>query len=529
MTELKKFYRHSSHYLLGQVGFYLIGFISFPVFTRVFSVSEYGLISLTLNTIAIATVFSKMGLQQSVLRFYPEYTRNADAEARKRYYSTLFWSATAIGAAATVVFMLGLWGLPAQWVSPTLRKLMLLAAVLVLVRAMFSIVMNFWRAEGKTTAYNLVSVGTKAGTVAAICILLFTWRRTPVAFFVGTIAVELVLLVWVTIVLHRRNLLSFGTFETHFFKLAVAFGLPFIGYELAALILDTGDRFLVEYFLGSNQLGYYAAAYNVSSYIQQCVAVPLNLAAFPIYMGVYVNKGKEETQAFLSRGLDHLLLISCCLLGGVVVTGRDAIVILSTTKFQEAARLLPTLVAGLLIYSLGIYLNAGMLIHKKTYAMARFITYACVLNMVLNVWLIPRMGLQGAALATLLACAFLMALMGWKSHQVLPLRFNLMGLLRYALAAAAAAVLSMGVDLHRPVFNFLAKGTLFVLLYAVSLWLIDGDFRKLASSGMELFRSWRSGSPLERLAGAEASEGEGAWKPASEEVQSSMDSLPAGR
>jgi len=529
MTELKKFYQHSSHYLLGQVGFYLIGFVSFPIFTRIFSVSEYGLISLTLNTIAIATVFSKMGLQQSVLRFYPEYTRNSGADARKRYYSTLFWSATVIGAAATVVLMLGLLGVPSQWLSPTLRKLMLLAAVLVLVRAMFSIVMNFWRAEGKTTAYNLVSVGTKAGTVAAICLLLFTWRRTPIAFFVGTIAVELVLLVWVVIVLCRRDLLSFGTFETHFFKLAVAFGLPFIGYELAALILDTGDRFLVEYFLGAKQLGYYAAAYNISSYIQQCVAVPLNLAAFPIYMGVWVSKGKEETQAFLSRGLDHFLLIAFCLLGGVVVTGRDAIVILSTEKFQDAARLLPTLVAGLLIYSLGIYLNAGMLIHKKTYAMARFITYSCALNMVLNVWLIPRMGLQGAAVATLLACAFLMALMGWKSHQVLPLRFNFMGMLRYALAASAAAFVSMSVDFHRPVFNFLVKGTLFVLLYAGFLWLIDSSFRKLASNGATLLRARLYGSTAKPVASAEAPAEASAWKPVSDEVGSSVDSLPAGR
>ncbi len=529
MTELKKFYRHSSHYLLGQVGFYLIGFASFPIFTRIFSVSEYGLISLTLNTIAIATVFSKMGLQQSVLRFYPEYTRDASADAKKRYYSTLFWAATAIGAAVTLVFLLGLWGLPAQWVSPMLRKLMLLAAVLVLVRAMFSIVMNFWRAEGKTTAYNLVSVGTKAGTVAAICILLFTWRRTPVAFFVGTIAIELVLLLWVVIVLHRRNLLSFGTFESRFFKLAVAFGLPFIGYELAALVLDTGDRFLVEYYLGSKQLGYYAAAYNVSSYIQQCFTVPLNLAAFPIYMGVWVNKGKEETQAFLSRGLDHFVLIAFCLLGGVVVTGRDAIVILSTQKFQEAARLLPTLVAGLLIYSLGIYLNAGMLIHKKTYTMARFITYSCALNMALNVWLIPRMGLQGAAVATLVACAFLMALMGWKSHQVLPLRFNVLGMLRYALAASAAAFVSTRVDFHHPVPNFLAKGTLFVLLYAGFLWLIDANFRKLMLSGVALLRAQLAGGPAKPEASAAVPAEASAWKTVSNEVGSSVDSLPAGQ
>jgi O-antigen/teichoic acid export membrane protein len=157
-----------------------------------------------------------------------------------------------------------------------------------------------------------------------------------------------------------------------------------------------------------------------------------------------------------------------------------------------------------------------MLIHKKTYEMARYISYSCAINMVLNVWLIPRMGLQGAALATLLACAFLMALMGWRSHQVLPLRFNFVGMLRYILAASAAALVSMRLELQHPVLNFLAKGTAFVLLYAGFLWLIDGNFRKLASSGTKLLR-------------AETPVAAGAWKPVSDEVQSSVDSLPAGR
>ena len=71
MTELRRLYKDSSHYLLGQVGIFLVGFVSFPVFTRVFSVPEYGLMSLALNTVALAVVFSKLGLQHSLVRFHP--------------------------------------------------------------------------------------------------------------------------------------------------------------------------------------------------------------------------------------------------------------------------------------------------------------------------------------------------------------------------------------------------------------------------------------------------------------------------
>ena len=72
MSSLKTLYRHSSHYLGGRVAVMLLGFISFPVFTRVFSVAEYGAINLIMNTVLLLTVVSKFGFQHSVQRYYPE-------------------------------------------------------------------------------------------------------------------------------------------------------------------------------------------------------------------------------------------------------------------------------------------------------------------------------------------------------------------------------------------------------------------------------------------------------------------------
>lgn len=67
--ELRKLLRHSSHYLTGIVISLALGFISFPIFTRVFSVSDYGTIDLVAKVLPLLTALSKMGLQQSALRF----------------------------------------------------------------------------------------------------------------------------------------------------------------------------------------------------------------------------------------------------------------------------------------------------------------------------------------------------------------------------------------------------------------------------------------------------------------------------
>src|SRR5229473_140948 len=75
MNEVSKLYRRSSQFLGGQIALFLLGFVSFPILARMFSVAEFGLIALVQNTIAVAVVFSKSGLQHAVQRLDRKSTR----------------------------------------------------------------------------------------------------------------------------------------------------------------------------------------------------------------------------------------------------------------------------------------------------------------------------------------------------------------------------------------------------------------------------------------------------------------------
>ncbi|MGH9775404.1 MAG: lipopolysaccharide biosynthesis protein [Candidatus Acidiferrales bacterium] len=478
MTELKRLYKDSSHYLLGQILVFVVGFVSFPVFTRVFSVAEYGLMSLTLNTIAMVTVLSKLGLQHSLVRFYPEHAASADSGAKQRYYSTIFFAAAGIAGIITFLYVLSVLGISHQYLGDRLKRLLIFAAVLVFVRAVSSIVMNLWRTEGKTRHYNLVNVGIKAATVAAVLVLLFTWERSLRAFFTGMIGVETAIMIALVVLLWKRKLIRLGMFETAFLQQTLAFGLPMIGFELASLILDNGDRFLVQFYLGGQSLGFYVAAYNLASYVQDAVATPLNLAMMPIYMKLWATKGEQATRKFLSDGLDHFMILSIGIVACMTISARELIVFLSSSKYREAGPLLPILVAGLLVYSFGIYLNAGMLIHKKTFMLARFVLYAAALNMGLNVLLIPRMKLMGAALATLIACVFLTSLMAHQGLKLLPLKFRLGSTLRYLVAGALAALMASRLNFETPFIALAAKGAVFFLLYGGMVWLTSPHLRE---------------------------------------------------
>jgi O-antigen/teichoic acid export membrane protein len=454
-----------------------IGFISFPLLTRVLSVADYGMLSLTLQVAAMAVVLSKLGLQNSIQRFHQEYTAAPEAGSQQRFYSTLLLGAALSAAAVALLFIVGLQALPGSWIPSAFRKVLLVGSGLVFIRAMHPIVMNFLRAERKTKAFNIVDVLTKATSIGFVCVLLFAWSRSAKAALVGTVAIESVALIVLILGVLPRGVISPHAFDEKLYWAAITFGLPMVGYEFAAVVLDSGDRLLVNHYLGFQAVGYYSAGYNMATYILNLLMYPVNLAIFPIYMKLWTDKGADETRMFLSDALSHFVMVGLGLMAGVAVTARDAVIVLGSRKLQEAYPLLPVLFFGLLLYSLHIFFNPGLVIHKKTFTMAKIITAAAILNVLLNVVLIPRIGLQGAAVATLISYGTFLVLIVRESSRVLPLRVNLVEYLRYLLVAALTVVLVSRFQHSSEWVDLILKGSLSFFVYVALLWLIDPGIR----------------------------------------------------
>lgn len=501
--ELKKLLRHSSHYLAGLVGSLALGFVSFPIFTRVFSVADYGMIDFAQKILLMLVALSKMGLQNSALRFYDGHAFSQNPETGRRYYSTMFFG-MAITATAVTVLFLGVVGFaPLSFIDKPLAALLWLVALLIFLRSMESALWSFLRIEERTKFYNVATVVMKAATIASVCLLLVWAGRSMKAYFWGAIIVEVGLVALMSFLLLRRGMINPAKFDPALFRTAIAFGFPLILYEVSSIALATGDRVLVRHYLGDQALGLYSVAYGLSFYINDLLIAPLNLALLPIYMRLWASEGRERTIEFLTIGLDLFLMAAAGVFAVAAATSNDALVLLASSKYRAAGSLMPMLVAGLLIYTTHIFLSAGLLIHKQTRKMAVLLLYSAALNIGVNCVLLPRMGLKGAALATLLSYTFCILLLGRASFKILPLRLPLRALAYYAVAATVAWFAASRLELGSAFFNLAAKSSLAVLLYAGILYLLDSRVREMTA---KLLSYWtRRPVPLNSAASAEAS------------------------
>ena len=96
--ELKTLARQSSHYLFGLLSSLALGFISFPIFTRMFSIADYGTIDYAQKILLLVTALSKAGGQNSALRFYDREAFAADPGRARSFYSTMLLGVAGLSA-----------------------------------------------------------------------------------------------------------------------------------------------------------------------------------------------------------------------------------------------------------------------------------------------------------------------------------------------------------------------------------------------------------------------------------------------
>jgi O-antigen/teichoic acid export membrane protein len=498
-TELKKLFQQSACYLSALAGSLAIGFISFPIFTRVFSVADYGIIDFLQKVIILLAAASKMGLQNAVLRFYNGPGFAADPESERRYYSTMFLGIVAIAGAASVIFALGM-SVFRHWMSvAALSGLTIIVAALIFLKVVESILLGFLRIEEKTKQFAICTICIRAGTVVAVCCLLATRGPSARTFFAGGGIVQLTALAILTGLLMRRKLVRLRNFDFTLLRGGLAFGLPLVLYEVAWIVLDSGDRVLVGYFLGADALGRYSVAYGLSNYTNDLLITPLNLALLPIYMRLWRTDGAAKTKQFLSVGLDLFLMVAVGILVLAMTSARDAVTLLASSKYAGIHVLIPLITGGLLIYTTHVFFAAGLLIHKNTWIMAKCLVYSAAVNLVLNCALLPRIGLQAAAISTFVSYLVCVALLARASFRVLPLHFDPRVLVRYAIAGVAAWCLGSLVSFPQVVVSLIARTLAVVAVYGGTLYVTDQRVRSFIT---DLIGSLRSRAAVGRAAKA---------------------------
>ena len=479
---LKNLLAHTSKYTLGTLLVTLAGFISFPIFTRIFSVNEYGILSLIATTLLLGVGVAKCGMQHAIVRFYGEVRAGKRDVSEAGFLSTVVLGMGMLGLGVTVVWVLAGGFIPAHWwEDERVRSLLLLTCVLVVVRVIDSGLLNVLRAQERSGAYSIYSVARRYLTLGLILLTVFFVLPGLRGFYAATIAAEIVAVVLLGAWLFRTKPIRWGVFSTPLFRAMLAFGIPMAAYEVSGIIFSFGDRYIIQFMLGGAALGAYSAAYNLCEYVNSIMIESFSLALIPMFVRSWEEQGSAPTRRFVEESLHFYILVTAGVVAGLAAVGGDLLRLLASEKYDAGAEVVSYVVAGMALGGVSSLLSAGLYIHKKTGVLMLLVAAATALNLVLNVMLIPPFGIKGAAIATLVSYAVLALLMLAVSRRRFPITVPWLQTGKFVLLATLMYFSVQQVRIDVPVAKLLVQIALGAAVYGILVVVCDRRSRAIAT------------------------------------------------
>ncbi len=391
-----------------------VAFFLIPVYSVYIEPQEYGIISLVLATIAILTVFFTLSFDSAIVRFYYDYKH--DPIALKQKISTLLFSLAANALFAFLIFMLlgpFVFGL----ILPNIDfyPYLFLGLLILIFQPFYLLVLGFCQTIENAKAFSIISIGYfllhLSLTITLVVGLKFGGKGILIATLVSSIVFSIIGLIFL------KKYFTF-TYDYPFIKEALRYTLPLIPHSIAGQLAVTLDRFMINGYLSTKLTGIYYMGYQLS-YPVDVVSMSFNRAFVPTYFNNVENpEGRLE---ILKNGS---FFFATCLIGafGLSIWAPEIFKFLIDEAYQESLNLLP-IISFSFVATVIYYIHSCVLFYKKEKVqwVAVCTITANLINMLLNILLIPIYGLYGAAYATLvsqLLLAILAFIVGRKIEQV---------------------------------------------------------------------------------------------------------------
>jgi len=373
---------------LGQLG----SILTFPLYTRALGVEAYGVLALALSASGVLRTLVIAGTNTALM--------HERISAEKENVARVTGAAVGyVGAATVAVAALGALLFPRldEWFGLGSDRMLLVALVaFVGVDSLYELVLASARADARPVDYAYSNALRVLTTLLSAGLLLLCARLGPVGAVLGMLAGSGVAGLWLAA---RLGLRIEVRGAAGWVPRLLREGGPLVPANLASWVANLSDRYLLLLLLGSTTtVGLYSAGYRVGSLITILFAGPFHTAFLPLMLR-QMEDGEdsaaygESSRLFL--GFGSLIVIA------LQAVSVPAVRVLAGAEYAGADRVVGVVAFGCLLSGAAMLMTPAALRAGRAVYLAIAFGVGATLNVLLNFVLIPRIGMYGAAAATL--------------------------------------------------------------------------------------------------------------------------------
>jgi len=426
--------KNTAIFAIGTFGSKAISFFMLPIFTRVLTQADYGKIDIITTSISLLLPLLTLNIVEAVFRFTLDKGSVEEKQA-------IFTSALTVGIGG---FLFLLFFIPVFIHFGVSGQLLVAFLALFLVDVVSGISRVIIRAEQKLKLFAISDMlRTAAFAIFGIYLVAFL-RMGVIGYLLSQIIAAFVSTIIVFVFGSLRRYIRVSTISKAVLLRLAKYSLPLVPNTLGWWIINASDRYLLTYFLGFDAAGVYAVAHKF----------PLLITVFSgiFYQAWQISSIEQYSEKPAARDLFYsgvfrfLYSTMFLLLAVLAIFVKPLVNLLVGAGFSNSWRFVPILLIGVVFQSFSSIYGVGYLASKKTKGALTTTLWASAINILLNIALIPIIGIQAASISTATAFILMWILRVFQTRRYFAIKIDWSNFITVAAIASFSMLLTVIVE-----------------------------------------------------------------------------------
>ena len=394
MSRAKLFLENFFLYGLINVINKIIPFLLLPIITRMLSdPSDFGVYDMYNTIIGFGSPLAMLGMYDAMFR---EYFERDDQQYRYNVTATANRIIMVTSIIVSVILLIFNSLFSKLFFGTTIYgSIVIFSAIALVISNNSTIISAPTRIQNKRKVYIFSGLLTSLSYyILAILLIYLGYSYSGMIYANIVSSILLLIFFWVL----NRKFFTLGRFDKSIAEELFKIGIPLLPTFLIYWVYNSMDKIMLTNILGTTQLGIYsvgAKVAGISTLIYSAFAGGWQHFAFS-------TMKDEDYKIMMGKVWENLFVVSTCFFAGVFMFKDIAFNILFEGDYRKGVIAFPYLLFSPFLQMLYQVLGTQFQIIKKTYYSPMMLSIGALVNLVLNAYLIPRIGIEGAAIATLL-------------------------------------------------------------------------------------------------------------------------------
>jgi len=387
---------HLKNIAIYQVSFATTGLVSLfliPIITRILTPEEYGVVAIVVALPALIASFLSGGVTFAIPRYYFEYREDRSKLSELFFSNWLFlWGGFLIAFPFIFFFKEDLAAMAMGAKNYSLA--FVLAFVHAFIYGLVTLYLNLYQSMEKAWRYGCFSILYSLLSNGLGLVLIWVFNLSFMGIIYSQLFAATILFLIITIDFFRNYEIKFN-----FYRVieTLKYGLPILPKNISGLITRYFDKYLIMGMLALSYVGVYNIGQLVASKLFFMMGA-IYYAFNPMFMKEIFSRG-EAGAVFIGRNFTYFVYLSLGPILLVILFSKEIFYLLLPPTYWSALNVFIIISFGVSVQAFGKFVSVPLGYKKKAYFAFPITLAGLAVNILLNIILIPRYEILGAAIS----------------------------------------------------------------------------------------------------------------------------------